>query len=196
MTRRIGHFECGRHPCAALLFFCPVFDGCGPAALNLSGEFLLDEEQVRLFLAEARRSPTNYCLYLTAILARMRQGELLGLRWSDIDFLLGSAPLQQTIYRLGDAILFKKPKIVRGRRSVSLPPSLIDSLQEHRQRQAEYHNLDLEFCQPSGKPLHAHNIAQGDFREAIRRAGLPRIRFTTYGTPTLPTCSGRLFIPK
>jgi len=144
-----------------------------------------DEEQVRLFLAEARRSSTYYSLYLTAILTGMRQGELLGLRWSDIDFVLGTASIQQTIYRLGSTILFKEPKTARGRRSVALPAPLIDALREHRERQAkmqralgsEYEDLGLVFCQPNGKPLHAHNIAQRDFRQVIKRAGLPRIRF-------------------
>ena len=144
-----------------------------------------DEEQVRLFLAEARRSSMHYCLYLTAILTGMRQGELLGLRWSDIDFVLGAASIQQTVYRLGAEILFKKPKTARGRRSVALPASLLDALRRHRQRQAEmqgvlgteYHDHGLVFCQPNGKPLHAHNLAQRDFRRVIERARVPRIRF-------------------
>jgi integrase len=144
-----------------------------------------DEEQVRLFLAEARRSSQHYCLYLTAILTGMRQGELLGLRWSDIDFVLGTASIQQTIYRLGGTILFKEPKTAGGRRSVALPAPLIDALREHKLGQAqmqralgiEYENHGLVFCQPNGKPLHAHNIAQRDFRRVIKRAHLPRIRF-------------------
>lgn len=144
-----------------------------------------DEEQVRLFLAEARRSSNNYCLYLTAIPTGMRQGELLGPRWCDIDFVLGIASIQQTIYRLGAAILFKGPKTARGRRSVALPAPLIDALREHKKGQAKmqnvlgsgYQDLGLVFCQPNGKPLHAHNIAQRDFRRVIERARLPRIRF-------------------
>ncbi len=160
-------------------------DFVDPPRRRQRGMHVWDEEQVRLFLAEARRSSAHYCLYLTAILTGMRQGELLGLRWSDIDFLLGTASIQQTIYRLGSTILFKEPKTARGRRSVALPAPLIDTLREHKQRQAEmqrvlgseYQDLDLAFCQPNGKPLHAHNIAQRDFRQVIKRAGLPRIRF-------------------
>jgi len=40
-----------------------------------------------------------------------------------------------------------------------------------------YVNLDLVFCQPSGKPLHAHNIVKRDFRKILKRAKLPPIRF-------------------
>jgi integrase len=50
---------------------------------------VLDEEQVRLFLAEAKRSSRLYCLYLTAILTGMRLGELLGLRWKDLNLTPG-----------------------------------------------------------------------------------------------------------
>ena len=156
-----------------------------PPRRRQRGMHVWDEEQVRLFLAEARRSSAYYCLYLTAILTGMRQGELFGLRWSDIDFVLGTASIQQTIYRLGSTILFKEPKTARGRRSVALPAPLIDALREHRKHQAEiqrilgteYQDFGLVFCQPNGKPLHAHNIAQRDFRQVIKRAGLPRIRF-------------------
>jgi integrase len=144
-----------------------------------------DEEQVRLFLAEARRSSEHYCLYLTAIFTGMRQGELLGLRWCDVDFLLGTASIQQTMYRLGTTILFNEPKTSRGRRLVALPASLIADLRVHKKGQVEmrsvlgteYKDHDLVFSQPNGKPLHAHNIAQRDFRRVIERAGLPRIRF-------------------
>jgi integrase len=115
----------------------------------------------------------------------MRQGELLGLRWSDVDFPLGTASIQQTMYRLGSTILFKEPKTARGRRSVALPAALIAALHEHKERQAEmrrllgneYKDHDLVFSQPNGKPLHAHNIVQRDFRRVIQRAGLPRISF-------------------
>ena len=49
----------------------------------------LDAEQVRLFLGEARRTSPYYRLYLTAIATGMRRGELLGLRWQDLDLLAG-----------------------------------------------------------------------------------------------------------
>jgi integrase len=51
----------------------------------------VDEEQVRLFLAEARRCSACYPLYLAAILTGMRQGELLGLRWRGVNLAHRSA---------------------------------------------------------------------------------------------------------
>jgi integrase len=144
-----------------------------------------DEEQVRLFLAEAKRASPHYCLYLAAMLTGMRQGELLGLRWQDVDFTLGVASVQQTFYRRGGQKIFHEPKSPRSRRSVAVPPKLLEELRRFRERQAEhrrffgrdYADHDLVFCQSNGRPLHAHNLVKRDFRPIINRAGLPRIRF-------------------
>ena len=42
---------------------------------------------------------------------------------------------------------------------------------------SEYEDHDLVFCQPTGRPLHAHNLVMRDFRRLISKTGLPRIRF-------------------
>jgi integrase len=162
-----------------------------------------DEEQIRLFLAEAKRSSRFYRLYLAALTTGMRQGELLGLRWSDVDLTLAMAMVTQTFLRLGGRQVFSEPKSDRSRRTVALPPPLVEELRTLRDEQAEqrrllgaaYQDRDLVFCQVDGRPLHAHNIARRDFRrvlelrqlrEALRSRGiaeehlpkpLPRIRF-------------------
>jgi integrase len=143
-----------------------------------------DEEQVRLFLAEAKRSSQYYPLYLAAVTTGMRQGELLGLRWKDIDFTLGIASVQQKFYRLGRQPVFSPPKNDKSR-PVAFAPALLEVLRGVRDVQAEHRKLlgpeyedrDLIFCQFNGKPLHAHNVTQRDFRRIIKRSGLPRIRF-------------------
>lgn len=144
-----------------------------------------DSEQVRVFLAEAKQSSPYYRLYLAAITTGMRQGELLGLRWQDLDLIAGVASVQQTLYRLGKTLLVKEPKSNRSRRTVALAPILVEELrciqdeQVVRQRElgGAYQNQGFVFCQPNGKALHAHNIVQRDFRLAMKRAGVPRIRF-------------------
>lgn len=68
---------------------------------------------------------------------------------------------------------------------MALPPALVDELRLLRRAQetsrrllgAAYEDHDLVFCQANGKPLHAGNLARGDFRRIAKRAGLPRIRF-------------------
>jgi integrase len=146
---------------------------------------VLDEEQVRLFLAEAKRSSPHYPLYLMAILTGMRQGELTGLRWRDVDLVLSVASIQQTFYQMGKQQFFKEPKTPRSRRNVTLPKALIEEIRRVREQQAGYRTLlgsayqdhDLIFCQPNGKPLRANNIVRRDFKRVLKRAGLPQIRF-------------------
>ena len=144
-----------------------------------------DEEQIRLFLAEAKRSSRYYTLYLAALMTGMRQGELLGLRWTNIDWAFSRVSINHTLTRVHRQVDFREPKSRRSRRTVALPPVLVEALkelqtvQEERRRQLRdrYENRDLVFCQQDGRPLHGHNVTQRDFRRIIRRASLPRIRF-------------------
>jgi integrase len=135
---------------------------------------VLDEEQSRLFLAEARRTSPYYLLYLTAVLTGMRQGELLGLRWGDIDLALAEVSVQRNLSRIGPITTFREPKTERGRRVVALPPLLVETLRAARGTARDDH---LVFCQADARPLHGHNITQRDLRAVCRRAGVLRIRF-------------------
>src|SRR5262249_7648110 len=135
---------------------------------------------------EAKRNSRYYALYLTALLTGMRQGEMLGLRWQDIDWTLKTATIRQTFYRLGRTQLFKEPKTRGSRRAVHLPAPGLPALRVVREEQAENRrllsagyarDLDLVFCQPNGQPLHGHNISQRDFKRVTKRVRLPLIRF-------------------
>lgn len=152
----------------------------------------LDVERAKLFLAASRRGSSLYPLYLTALFLGLRMGELCGLRWRDISFALGTATIQQTVYWLyGSAkdgrptqLLFKEPKSKQSRRSVSLPPLLLEELRRLCDQQADnrrllgarYHDYDLVFAQANGKPLHPSDVRK-DFHRVVKAAGLPRIRF-------------------
>lgn len=143
-----------------------------------------DEKQVQSFLEKAKASP-YYRLYLAAITTGMRQGELLGLRWSDVDLSRSVARVQQTFYRLAGKQLFKEPKTKKSRRSIDLSPMLVDELLALREDQNDHRRLfgdqyedrGLIFCQVNGKPLHAQNITRRDFRKTMSEAKVPRIRF-------------------
>jgi integrase len=118
-----------------------------------------DEEQVRVFLAEAKRSSPHYRLHLAAILTGMRQGELLGLRCCDVDLALGAVSVRRTFYRLaGDKregrkgqMLFKEPKTLQSRRTIALPAMLVEELRRLREEQREYRRL-------LGADYHDHDL--------------------------------------
>jgi len=159
-----------RNPCQAV----------NPPRLVRQEPQVWDEEQTRLFLGEARRSG-HYPVYLAAITTGMRQSEILGLRWRDVDFVMGFASVSQICYRG----TFKEPKTAKSRRSIALPKILLHRLQdvremqtEHRRRLGqEYEDNGLVFAQENGKPLCVRNLIRRDFEPLMKRAGVPRIRF-------------------
>ncbi len=144
-----------------------------------------DEEQVRVFLATARRLSRNYAVYLTAILTGMRQGELLALRWRDVDLDAGRLSVQHTLRRSRGVVRFAETKTARSRRTISLPRILVRELEHLRGLQAEFRKLigprytdhDLVLSQGNGLPLHANNLSQRELPTLAKTAGVPRIRF-------------------
>jgi integrase len=134
-----------------------------------------DVEQARLFLGAAARSSRHYALYLTALGIGARLGELLALRWRHVDLVMGTVRIEQTFSRLvRQGQLWRPPKTQASRRTIEIAPNIVAALQE---LPGPHRDDDLVFCQPDGKPHHAHNLTQRDFPRTIRRAGVPKIRF-------------------
>jgi integrase len=133
----------------------------------------LTAEQARSFLgatAGDRLGP----LYALAITTGMRQGELLALRWRDVDLDRGWLAVRHTLRR-GTREL-AAPKTERGRRTLRLGASAVDVLREQRRRQGTIDPDAFVFATSTGRPLDSQNVTH-DFQAAIARAGLPRQRF-------------------
>jgi integrase len=138
----------------------------------------LDEEQLRVFLGTAKRTSRYYRLYLTAALTGMRQSELCGLKWENVDLLTGRIAVQTVFYRLAGRQIWKEPKSTSSRRSVPISPELAEELLTLKREQdawrkelgTEYHDHGLAFAQDNGRPLHAHNIVRRDFRRVLKAA--------------------------
>jgi len=141
---------------------------------------VLDAEQVRHLLSAVRGERWSALLTL-ALATGARQGELLGLRWSDVDLTRRTMHIQRQLLRDGT---FNEPKTAKGRRTVDLPSSCIAVLKEHKRQQAEERLLigpewaggDLLFCTHQGKPLGHRNVVRA-FKAILVRAGLPDISF-------------------
>ena len=126
--------------------------------------------------------PTDHAIYLTAAMTGLRQGELLGLRWRDVDWTAGRVRVRQNYVR-GH---WGTPKTRRGSRSVPLADRVAGELERHHQRSAYRADGDLAFCHPqTGEPLD-HSALVRRFKQALRAGGVRQIRFNdlrhTFGT--------------
>jgi integrase len=143
----------------------------------------LTPNQARQFL-DAARDDRHYALYLVAITAGLREGELLGLRWEDVDLDMGKVAVKRQLTRTSDGLSFTAPK--RGKtRSVRLTRHAVAALKDHRKRQLEerlaagplWQENDLVFAPTIGTPVDVGNLTYRSLRPLLERAGLPRIRF-------------------
>ncbi len=141
-------------------------------------------EQARAFLA-ALSGDRLEALFRLALHTGMRQGELFGLRWRDVD-LENSALYVQTALKVQEAgRALGKPKTEHSRRKIELGADAIDALRAHRKRQAEerlamgqaWTDNDLVFCDTIGGALAPNNVTRRHFLPAIKRASVPTIRF-------------------
>jgi integrase len=129
-----------------------------------------------------RLGPTEVVLYLTAAMSGLRQGELLALRWRDVDWLAGRLRVRQTLVR-GE---FGAPKSRRSSRSVPLADRVAAALDEHCKGSLYPRDDDLVFCHPQlGVPLDRSKLLKR-FKTAARAARLGNVRFHdlrhTFGT--------------
>lgn len=126
--------------------------------------------------------PTDRTLYLTATMTGLRQGELLGLRWRDIDWTIGRIRVRQNYVR-GH---WGTPKSRRGSRSVPMTDRLAADLDRHHQRSAFQEDKDLVFPHPHSGGVLDHSALSRRYKKALKAAGVREVRFNdlrhTFGT--------------
>jgi len=127
-------------------------------------------------------SPVEEVLYLTAAMTGLRQGELLALRWRDVDWIAAKIRVRQSFVR-GE---FGSPKSKRSSRAVPMHDRVAAALDRLHQRSAYQADDDLVFAHPhTGNPLDRSKVLKR-FKKACERAGLRPLRFHdlrhTFGT--------------
>lgn len=134
-----------------------------------------EAEQVGLFLATARDNRL-YPAFLLLALYGLRRGEVLGLRWSDIDLTNGQIHVRQQIQRIGSSLAVGDVKTRAGRRDLPLLAAASLALQAHRETQTVEHGASapegLVFTSTTGHPVEPGNLAR-TFHLLRERAGLP-----------------------
>ncbi len=145
---------------------------------------VLNAEQVRALLNAAKGERLE-ALYYLAVTTGLRQGELLGLRWSDLDWKTGKLQVQRQLqYIAGQGRVFSEPKSAAGRRSISLGSATLERLREHRESQElrrlfagdRWQENDLIFPSTIGTSIEPRNLLR-HFKSLLAKAGLPEIRF-------------------
>jgi integrase len=138
--------------------------------------------QAQAFLAAASQKRL-YALFALALGTGMRQGEILGLKWEDIDFSNGQLTVHRSLAQLkkqtqGERFVLKEPKSQRSRRTIRLPAFVLDALNAHRQAMLkERHGSPFVFTTKTGKHISKSNLTRQVFRPILARAGLSQVKF-------------------
>lgn len=140
--------------------------------------------ELRTFL-EATEAIREHPAFLLAGTTGMRRGEVLGLRWRDVDLDRGTAEIRQALSDVhGGEPTFTEPKTKTGRRSISLDKRTVTTLRTHRTAQLEerfawgpaYRDRDLVFCREDGSPVPPDAFSK-TFKRWVGRLRLPYLRF-------------------
>jgi len=144
----------------------------------------LPPDQARRLL-EATCGDRFEALYVLAVHCGLRQGELLGLRWEDVDLEAGTLHVRRTLTVAKGGPKFTAPKTAKSRRQIRLTTGAVDALRRHHDRQFEestrlaglWQDYGLVFATTIGTPINPRNLTGRSFKPLLKRAGLPDIRF-------------------
>jgi integrase len=159
----------------------------------------LSKEECKKILDTTKRS-RDYPAYILEIATGLRRGELLALRWQDVDLKKGALQVKQSLSRIskpeGDKktqLVFKVPKTKKSQRVIKIPANAIAELRQHRKRQSEeklackgeyieenfvpgYKDHDLVFCKEDGRPEDPRAFTRR-YEKALDKAGIPKTSF-------------------
>jgi integrase len=139
--------------------------------------------ELRHFLLHVR-DDRLFALWRLAATTGMRRGELLGLRWQDVDLDAQRVAVRQTLTTVNHHIVFGEPKSARSKRSIAIDVDTVAALRRWRTHQSEerlllgaaWSDTGLVFTREDGVLVHPDTMSYL-FERHVRSAGVPRIRF-------------------
>jgi len=123
-------------------------------------------------------------LIVLALATGLRQGEILGLSWTDVDLDSGTLTVRKSLQRIDGERQLVEPKTDRSRRTLTIPSSALRLLRGHQDAQEElrraagdaWTDTGLVFTTSTGRPLDGPNVTRY-FQRLVKAAGLPHMRF-------------------
>ena len=128
-------------------------------------------EQLQAFLQEAKATGV-YEMYYIELATGLRRGELLGLKWTDIDWQNGIIKVRRQIARVGGQIVEAPLKTKNSYRTVTISQQAIEVLKQ----QEEKTNDEYVFPSPNGGPISPDSV-NNMLKRVLARAGIPKVRF-------------------
>ena len=144
----------------------------------------LSPEQVKVLL-EAARDERLEALYVLAVTTGLRQGELLGLKWEDVDLEARTLRVRRTLATTKGGPQLAAPKTKSSRRTVRLTQGAVNALRSHLERQLKeidragslWRENGLIFASEAGDPLDRRYVTNHRFKPLLKQAQLPLVRF-------------------
>ena len=146
--------------------------GCALPKVEHKEMKTLTADQLSAFFQEARDSGV-YELYYLDLATGLRRGELLGLKWTDVDLDRGVLKIQRAISRQNGKVVEAPLKTKNAYRTLPLSADAIDALMQQRRKTG---NSEWVFPSPTGGPMSPDSVLHM-LQRVLKRAGLPRIRF-------------------
>lgn len=146
-------------------------EGCELPKVEHKEMHTIPAEQLGAFLREAKESGV-YELYYLDLATGLRRGELLGLKWDDIDLDQGVIHVRRQVYRIDGEIREVPLKTKHSYRSISISKDAVELLREMKKRKVS----EYVFPSPTGGPISPGSVLHMLHR-VLKRVGLPSMRF-------------------
>lgn len=140
-----------------------------------------DIDEVKKFVQYAKMGNVFYYMaFLTMVHTGMRKGEVLALRWKDINFEDKKINVTRTMVQLEGEYTFNDPKTPSSKRQISFDDVLLEELKRYRTLRNEWKlalglDTELVFCHEDGRPLNPRQLGV-HFSNITKKAGLPKIK--------------------